>query len=566
MNKYLSIQTGIAFRGTLTSNRQISRLLSLRRSPIMKAKDMDKAIELANNGMISALYAKQKPDAVALYFPGGRRTFAELHERANRLANRFRDAGLQPGDGLAAFCGNGPTFVETYLAAMRIGLRLTPVNSRLMPAEAAYIIADCDARALVIDQDSGGSGLELKSLRLALCLATNAGGGFDGYEAALAAASPRDPDMPSHGTLMLYTSGTTGRPKGVFSARLDPILPQGPGTYANYDPETDVALCCGPAYHAAPLLMDIRWPLASGVPVVMMDRFDAETALQMISGHRVTHTHMVPTMFQRLLQLTQETRDAYDVSSLKLVVHGAAPCPVETKRRMIDWFGPVLTEYYSATEGGGSVIITSEEWLRKPGSVGRLSPVTPGVRVLDDKGEPCAPGQVGRVYLHADPASRFCYYKDPDKTAALFEEYRFSLGDMGYVDEDSYLFLTGRTAELIISGGVNIYPQEIDNIVGLHPAVADVCTVGAPNPEWGEEVRSVVELKDGFHPSPRLSNEILEFVSVRLSGYKRPRVIDFDPQLPRLASGKIQRGKVRQRYWQDGESIITPATSLNEKP
>ena len=527
---------------------------------------MDKAIELTNKGMISALYARQKSDGVALHFPGGSRTFSELHERANRLANRLRDAGLQPGDGIATFCGNGPAFVEAYLAAMRSGLRLTPVNSRLMPSEATYIIGDSDARALIIDQTSGGSGLDLKPLGLALCLATTAGGGFDDYEGALAVASPLDPVTPSHGTLMLYTSGTTGRPKGVFNARLDPVPPQGPGTYANYDPDTDVALCCGPAYHAAPLLMDVRWPLASGVPVVMMDKFDAEEALRLISEHRVTHTHMVPTMFQRLLQLPDEARKAYDVSSLKLVVHGAAPCPVETKRRMIDWFGPVLTEYYSATEGGGSVIITSQEWLQKPGSVGRLSPSAQGVRVLDEKGEPCAPGQVGRVYLHADPASRFSYYKDSDKTSALFEESRFSLGDMGYVDEDGYLFLTGRTAELIISGGVNIYPQEIDNIVGLHPAVADVCTVGAPNPEWGEEVRSVVELKDGFHPSTHLSDDILAFASSRLSGYKRPRVIDFDPQLPRLASGKIQRGMVRQRYWQGSETIVIPTTPPNEKP
>ncbi|WP_257816864.1 AMP-binding protein [Phenylobacterium sp. J367] len=300
---------------------------------------------------------------------------------------------------------------------------------------------------------------------------------------------------------MLYTSGTTGRPKGVYKRSPEPVLPQGPGTYAAYDPGVDVALCCGPAYHAAPLLMDVRWPLASGVPIVMMEKFDPEEALRLIERHRVTHTHMVPTMFQRLLQLPADIRDRYDVSSLKMVIHGAAPCPVATKRAMIAWLGPVLTEYYAATEGGGGFVITSQEWLNKPGSVGRLDP-NQGARVLNEDGHPCPPGQVGKVYLRADPGSRFSYYKDAAKTDALFEGDHFTLGDMGYLDGDGYLFLTGRTAELIISGGVNIYPQEIDNVVSLHPAVADVCTIGAPNEEWGEEVRSVVELRAGYSPSP----------------------------------------------------------------
>ncbi|HEX2560267.1 AMP-binding protein [Phenylobacterium sp.] len=511
---------------------------------------MDRAAALAEQGMVSALWAEQRPDKMALHFSGGDRTFGELHERANRLADVFRKCGLQPGDGVAIICGNGPVFVESYLAAMRSGLRLTPVNWRLAPAEAAYIVENCDARALIAKGKSKDSALACAPAPLVLRLmAGGSAEGFADYETALSAASAADPAAPEHGTLMLYTSGTTGRPKGVYKRAPEPVLPQGPGTYAAYDPEHDVALCCGPAYHAAPLLMDVRWPLASGVPVVMMEKFDPEDALRLIAQHRVTHTHMVPTMFQRLLQLPQAVRDRYDVSSLKMVIHGAAPCPVETKRAMIEWLGPVLTEYYAATEGSGGFVITSDEWLRKPGSVGRLDPSF-GARVLDESGTPCPPGAVGKVYLRAEPGARFSYYKDPQKTDGLFEGDHFTLGDMGYLDEDGYLFLTGRTAELIISGGVNIYPQEIDNVVGLHPAVADVCTIGAPNDEWGEEVRSVVELRAGVSPSPELAEEILAFVRERLSGYKRPRAIDFAAELPRLASGKIQRAAVRAPYWQ----------------
>lgn len=511
----------------------------------------DRLSTLVEQGLVSAVYAQSRPDQTALLSPGGSRTFRELHENANRLADALRTRGLAAGDGVAIICGNGPTFVESYLAAMRIGLRLTPVNWRLAPAEAAYVVDDCDARALIVEAKFEPAALAASvSPKLVARLA--AGGappGFESYEEALSRASPADPGEPRHGVLMLYTSGTTGRPKGVYKIKPEPVAPQGVGTYANYDPAVDVALCCGPAYHAAPLLMDIRWPLASGVPIVMMEAWDAEEALRLIERHRVTHMHMVPTMFQRLLHLPAEVRARYDVSSLKLVVHGAAPCPAETKRAMIEWFGPILTEYYAATEGGGGFVITSDEWLRKPGSVGRLDPAF-GARVLDEFGAPCAPGVVGRVFLRADPQGRFSYYKDPEKTEGAFEGEHFTLGDMGRLDEDGYLFLTGRSAELIISGGVNIYPQEIDNVLGLHPAVADVCTIGAPNAEWGEEVRAVVELRQGVAPTEALAQEIVSFARERLSAYKCPKAVEFTETLPRLASGKVQRGLVRAKYWE----------------
>jgi long-chain acyl-CoA synthetase len=516
----------------------------------MSAKAMDPAIA-ARCGMVSSVYASLKPDRPALITNDEVRSFRQLHENANRLANALLAGGLRPGDGLATLCGNGATYVETLLAAMRIGLRLTPVNWHLSPNEAAYIVADCDARALIAEAQfaetaaaaSTGSTL---SVRLA------AGGalpGFADYATTLAKAPPEDPDEPQHGTFMLYTSGTTGRPKGVFKALPEPVLPQGPGTFAAYDPEEDVQLCAGPGYHAAPLLFDLRWPLASGVPIVMMRKWDAQDALRLIASHRITHAHMAPTMFQRLLQLPDSVRAAYDTSSLKFIVHGAAPCPVEVKRAMIDWLGPVITEYYAATEGGGGFQIGSEEWLRKPGSVGRLDPAF-GSRIVDEEGRDCPPGVVGRVFLRAPAEGRFSYYKAPAKTLEMFEGDHFTLGDMGYADDDGYLFLTGRSAELIISGGVNIYPQEIDNVLSQHPAIADVCCVGVPDEEWGESVRAVVELRGGFERSEAMAAEIRSFARERLSGFKVPKSVDFVDTLPRLASGKVQRGVVRQCYWE----------------
>jgi long-chain acyl-CoA synthetase len=287
----------------------------------------------------------------------------------------------------------------------------------------------------------------------------------------------------------------------------------------------------------------------------MMRKWDAEDALRLIATHRITHAHMVPTMFQRLLQLPDAVRNRYDISSLKFIVHGAAPCPVEVKRSMIEWLGPVLIEYYAATEGGGGFQINSEEWLRKPGSVGRLDPAF-GSRVIDDEGLDCAPGRVGRVFLKAAVDGRFSYYKAPEKTAETFQGDHFTLGDMGYVDEDGYLFLTGRSAELIISGGVNIYPQEIDNVLVQHPAVADVCCVGGPDDAWGEAVRAVVELRPGFDPSDAIAADILAFARERLSGFKTPKSVDFTDVLPRMASGKVQRGIVRQRYWEARDRAI----------
>ena len=348
---------------------------------------------------------------------------------------------------------------------------------------------------------------------------------------------------------MLYTSGTTGHPKGVYRKER-PAVPPSP-EFA----EGDVNLCTGPAYHAAPLLIDVITPLVSGVPVVFMDKFDAEHTLALIDKHKVTHCHMVATMFHRLLHLDEAVKAKYDISSIRSVWHGAAPTPVHVKRAMIEWFGPVLNEYYAATEGGGGFNIDSHEWLKKPGSVGRPGPEFDN-RILDDEGNDVSQGEVGTIYMRAPEVGRFEYYKDSNKTASSYHGDYFTLGDMGYFDEDGYLFLTGRTAELIISGGVNIYPQEIDSEIMKHPSVLDLCTVGVPNTEWGEEVKTVVQLKPGVEASDKLADDLIDFAREHLPGFKVPRSIDFVDDLPRLPTGKIQRRLVRAPYWEGRDKQI----------
>lgn len=512
--------------------------------------------EAAASGMLSAIYAARWPGRVAIQDLGSHRTFRALHENANRLARVLRNAGLQPGDGIALMCSNRCEFVETFLASQRAGLRLTPVNWHLSGPEAAYIVKDCEARAIIAEDrflTQEWSGI-LEGLDVKLSIG-GASPGCEIYEAALAASSADDLPDPVHGTIMLYTSGTTGRPKGVLRRHPEPVSPQLAGSFAAFDPETDVQLCCGPAYHAAPLLFDIRWPLASGVRIVLLDAWDSRRVLQTIEHEKVTHAHMVPIMFQRLLALPEDERRRFDTGSVRKIFHGAAPCPPDVKRAMINWFGPVLHEYYAGSEGGAGIHITSEDWLKKPGSVGRL-PSDGSVRILGDDGLPVARGSDGTIYHAADASNPFEYFKAPEKTAAQSRDGYFTLGDIGHADEDGFLFLTGRSAECIISGGVNIYPQEIDDAIARHPGVADVCTIGAPNTEWGEEVRAVIQLKPGFSASDALAAEILETASRTLSRFKQPRAIEFVDELPRLPSGKILRERVRAPYWAGREKKI----------
>jgi long-chain acyl-CoA synthetase len=514
----------------------------------MSDSDLQQAVL---QGMAIAHHAGQRPDANAIISRYGDRSFSMLNANANRLVRLLRSHGIGDGDSIAVLTRNRPEFIEALAAASRSGIRFTPINFHLKGEEIGYIVDNCEAKAFIADATLGLPPQEALAHAPGLVLKLACGGalaGFDDYATAIAPHDAADIPDPSLGSRMLYTSGTTGRPKGVLRRTRLPDVPQLEGTLAHYRPGEDLELCTGPAYHAAPLLIDIIQPLVSGVGVVLMDKWDAEETLRLIGEHRCTHTHMVATMFHRLLQLPEDVRDRYDLSSLRFVIHGAAPCPVHVKRAMIDWLGPIIWEYYAATEGGGGFLVGSEEWLRKPGTVGKPGPQFDN-RILDDEGNEVPPGQTGTIYMRAPSTGRFEYFKDADKTGRSYRGEYFTLGDMGYFDDDGYLFLTGRTAELIISGGVNIYPQEVDNELLKHPAVQDVCTIGAPNEEWGEEVRSVVQVRPGIVADEALTADLMRWARERLAAFKCPRGIDYVAELPRSAAGKIQRRVVRAPYW-----------------
>ena len=522
-------------------------------------------------GMTVAYHAQQIPMRMAVVTKFGERTFSALNARANQLARVFRQAGLKPDDGVAMLLVNRPEFLEVYYACMRSGLRITPINWHLSGDNASYVVGNCEAKAFIADircEHAALDALKDNSAQLKVTLAV--GGeikGFDDYDAAVDAQDGSDIENPEIGAHMLYTSGTTGRPKGVYRKRgltaagtTTPSPTGGSGTTqassdtvtrsseaAAWNTETDRALCTGPAYHAAPFAFNIIAPIANGVGTVLMDKWDPEETLRMIEEYGITHTHMVATMFHRLLALPDDVRTKYNTGTLRFVLHGAAPCPVHVKHSMIDWLGPVVYEYYAATEGGGGFFVEPEEWLAKPGTVGK-APSSADNRILDDAGHEVSQGDIGTIYFKA-PALRFEYFKDSEKTSSSYRGDYFTLGDMGYFDEDGYLFLTGRSAEIIISGGVNIYPQETDDVLLKHPGVADVCTVGVPSEEWGEEVKSVVLLKDEVQKSDAIAEELKAFVRDALPAFKSPRSIDFVDELPRLPSGKIQRKLVRAPYW-----------------
>jgi long-chain acyl-CoA synthetase len=502
-------------------------------------------------GMSIAHWAVRRPDAPAIVTtggPGGDRTFAELNADANRLARVLRAHGLGPGDGVAAMVSNRAEYAVTYAAALRAGLRFTPVNWHLTADEAGYIVDDCEARAFVADARFAGVAAEAAGGATAATLRLAVGGEVDGFTPfadALASEDPADIPDPVPGRAMLYTSGTTGRPKGV--RRTDnqtTVRRAAPSTLPV--PGESLHLCTGPLYHAAPLSFSLAAPLLSGVGVVLMDGWSAPRTLRLIEELGITHTHMVPTMFHRLLALPEEERAAVNVSSLRVVWHGAAPCPVAIKRAMIAWFGPVLVEYYAATEGSGT-LVTSVDWLDHPGTVGK--PHTPDhVRILDEDGRDLPAGEVGTIFLKAPSSGRFDYFKDPDKTAGSYRGDHFTLGDVGYLDEDGWLYLTDRSANLVISGGVNIYPAEVEEALWPHPAVADVAVIGVPDDEWGETVLAAVQLRAGVEPSEALAAELIAHCRGHLAHYKCPRRVDFVQSLPRTDAGKLYKRRLRDQY------------------
>ncbi len=503
--------------------------------------------------MSLAFQAHLHPNRTALISELGDRTFAELNRRANQIARLLRATGIGPGDGVALLCPNRPEFAETFFACQRLGVRLTPVNWHLTPDEIAYIVDDCRAAALFAAADLSESaelaGRTASGLRLKASI-DGALPGFVEMSTAIADSSPEDIDHPVLGDTMLYTSGTTGRPKGVRRPMPDPAKAvEGMKLLSavfGFEPEgEDTALATGPLYHSGPIHLCLSIPINAGIPTILIDKWRAEEMLRLIQEHRVTHTYCVPTMFNRLLALPADTREAYDVSSLRFIIHGAAPCPVDAKHSIIEWFGPIVTEIYAATEGMGT-LVTSQEWLEKPGTVGRPAPES--VRILDDRGDRLPAGEIGTVFIRPLAGGDFEYWGAPDKTRDAIRDGYFTVGDMGLVDSDGYLFLTGRSAEVIISGGSNIYPAEIDDVLLSHPDVADAAAYGAADPDWGEVVHAAIVPSPGRTATKELADELEKHYAENLPTYKRPRSIRFLEEIPRSEAGKIYRGKLRDQY------------------
>jgi fatty-acyl-CoA synthase len=512
-------------------------------------------------------YARTQPDKIAAARPatGETLTYAQLDARSNQLAQLFYARGLRPGDHVAIFAENILAYFEVTWACMRSGLYLTAINRYLAAPEAAYIVDNCDAKALIASAGLEPSG-ELGALSARCTIKLAVGGplaGYEDYAPAIAAQPAAKLDNERVGGFMLYSSGTTGRPKGIRRALPDLSPEQGNPLLQNrvdqfgLDAAT-VYLAPAPMYHAAPLGYAAAVIQAGGT-VVMMDRFDAEEALRLIAAWRVTHSQWVPTMFIRMLKLDPAIRGKYDLSSHRCAIHAAAPCPIEVKRQMIAWWGPILEEYYSSTESAGMARITSQEWLAHPGSVGRAQGRS--FHICNEAGEELPPGVPGLIYGEAAPGARFAYHKDPEKTASVSHPTHpdwVAVGDIGYLDEEGYLYLTDRKAFMIVSGGVNIYPQQIEDALALHPKIADVAVIGVPSPELGEEAKAIVEPAPGVAPSAALAEELMAFVRGKLGKQLTPRSVDFVEALPRLPTGKLYKQALRERYW--GES--SSATSL----
>jgi long-chain acyl-CoA synthetase len=506
--------------------------------------------------------AEKHPERIALVTPAGRAlTAGELGGAVNRLVHGLRARGLRAGDVVAVLLPNGAPLVEVLLAAMQAGWHYTPINTHLAPGEVAYILGDCGAKAFFADERLAATALEAADRAGVRTGGRFAVGAIPGFEecAAIGAGWPETrPEERLAGQFMQYTSGTTGRPKAVRRAipPLDPdaIVAALAPNLTRYDIEPGgdhVHLVTSPMYHMAPLSFGY-FSLHFEHRVVLMDGWDAERALALIERHRVTTTHMVPTQFQRLIRLPEAVRDRYDVSSLRHVMHASAPCPAELKSRMLAWWGPVIYEYYGATEGGGTMVRPTE-WVERPGTVGRPWPGA-DVRILDEAGRELPPGEVGTVYLKL--LMDFEYKDDPEKTREGRRGAYFTVGDVGYRDADGYLFLCDRKIDLIITGGVNVYPAEVEAALLEHPTVADAAVFGVPDEEWGEAVRAVVEPVSGIAPGPELERALIAHCASRLARFKCPRAVEFTGTLPRDPNGKLYKRRLRDPHWEGRERKI----------
>jgi long-chain acyl-CoA synthetase len=511
--------------------------------------------------MYPGSWAAKWPDrpAIVMAESGESRTYAELDAASNQLAHYFRQIGLTRGGHVAVLMANCPELLEVTWAAQRSGLYYTPLNWHLTESEIAYILDDCEAKLLVIDHAHASLGASLLVDRpwLRGLILGGSARGLASHSDVVANLPTSPISDEAEGQDMIYTSGTTGKPKGGIRA----LTSQHPAStddvftkrFRMFTMDSDtVYLSPGaPLYHAAPLRFAMTLHRLGGTAIIMTS-FDPLGALEAIQRYSVTHSQWVPTMFVRMLRCTVEEREQFDLSSHKVALHSAAPCAPSVKRQMLDWWGPIIFEYYSASEGGGISFIGPEDWLAHPGSVGRAA--YGYFHILDEDENEVPPNVTGVVY--SERGLSIAYHNDREKTDSVHSRQGWSTsGDLGYLNEEGYLYLVGRRSNLIISGGVNIYPQEIEDILVGHPAVGDVAVVGIPNAEYGEEVKAIVETVDASMATPELAGELIAYCKERLAAYKCPRSIDFDRELPRGPNGKLYKQTILERFWKDSNSV-----------
>jgi acyl-CoA synthetase (AMP-forming)/AMP-acid ligase II len=503
-----------------------------------------------------SIHARNSPDKIAYRMAGSGKaiTYRELDELSNQGAQLFRALGLKAGDHVAFLMENRLAFMEIAWAAQRAGLYYTAISRYLTKDEIAYIVRDCGARVFITSPDCAEQVREIVSDAPGAPLffmLDEPEPGFRSWDSE-AAAHPITPIADEvAGTDMLYSSGTTGRPKGIKKA-FENLPIDAPNKFLKIlcadmcgMGEDSIYLSPAPLYHAAPLRFNMMVTVLGGTSVIM-EHFDAESFIRLVEQHKATQSQLVPTMFVRMLKLPKEVRRRYDVSSLKGAIHAAAPCPVDVKARMIDWWGPILIEYYAGSEGNGVTVCNSQQWLTHRGSVGRA--VVGKIKIVGEDDREMPAGEIGTVYFADAPV--FTYHNDPEKTKRAYNDKGWStLGDVGYVDDEGFLYLTDRKSYMIISGGVNIYPQETEDVLITHPGVADVAVFGVPNEEMGEEVKAVVQPHDMAQAGSELEAELMSFCRKHLSPIKCPRSVDFEAELPRTPTGKLVKRHLRDRYW-----------------
>ncbi len=517
---------------------------------------------------LTSAFATERGADLAFADDTCQRTWAETDERVNQLIHAFREAGITSGDTIAVVAGNCNEWFETMLACACNGIVFVPVNWHLVASEIAYLLGDSGSKAVIVGAafaEEVAKALDderSSAVATAIVIGAESDARFTSYDAFLATGSAEEPSDQSFGGPMFYTSGTTGNPKGVRGMMSS--MPEGSdpaiwsfigGRFSDLVDGVATTVLCGPVYHSAQWAYSFL-PMLNGATTVMQHKYDSAGVLELIDKYHATNIHLVPTQMKRLVDLPDDVKNSYDGSSLQIAMHGAAPCPPVVKQALIDWWGPKITEYYGSTEGSVISMIDSEEWMAKGGSVGK--PIEGfEVIVVGDDGTHLGPNESGTLYFRNASGMDFEYHNAPEKTAeSHLEPGVFTTGDVGYLDDEGYMWLSDRKIDMIISGGVNIYPAEIEGVLGGHDLVADVAVIGVPNEEFGEEVKAVVVANDGVTPDDALRDTLIAHCREHLAGFKRPRSIDFVDALPSTGTGKIQKAKVRAPYWEGTDRAI----------